>query len=104
VLSDAIVALCWGPGKNPRRVTHSPLIPTRPTSDCPLKHCSLVHSAVNTAFVLVSCSSQAYDREQVRPEGYSNGGALFGLTLWIKQQRSLPSFDTVMICGYFWQL
>jgi hypothetical protein len=25
-------------------------------------------------FVLVSCSSQAYDREQVRPEGYSNVG------------------------------
>jgi hypothetical protein len=49
VLSGAIVALCCG--KNPRRVMHSLLLPTSLTSDCPLKHCSLVHSAVCSRLV-----------------------------------------------------
>jgi hypothetical protein len=94
VLSGDIIVLCWGPGKNPR-VTHSPLLPTRPTSDCPLKHCLLVHSAVNTAFVLVSCSSQAYDREQVRPEGYSNCRVICGKNpRRFTDSRLLPTLPT----------
>ena len=66
----------WEESKKNHAVTAFPDISwTYPTSDCPPQALfitsSLVHSAVDITFVLVSCSTQAYDREQVCPEGYS---------------------------------